>query len=75
MKRIGMHCGASVSQRGNKIILKGEGNAVFAAKRALEQVYLVAQNGNELDESKTLGDLEIPDGATLLLVLVGAVVV
>lgn len=37
--------------------------------------YRLVHVGNELDESKTLEDLGIPDGATLLLVLVGAIVV
>ncbi len=37
--------------------------------------YRLVYNGNQLDENKTLAELAIPDGATLLLVLIGAVVV
>lgn len=37
--------------------------------------YRLVFNGVELDESKTLGEAGITEGATLLLVLVGAVVV
>jgi hypothetical protein len=37
--------------------------------------YRLVLNGNELDENKTLGEVGVPNGATLLLVLVGAVVV
>lgn len=37
--------------------------------------YRLVLNGNELDENKTVAELGIPDGATLLLVLIGAVVV
>lgn len=37
--------------------------------------YRLVLNGSELDENKTIGDAGIEDGATLLLVLVGAVVV
>ena len=37
--------------------------------------YRLVYDGNELDENQTLGELGIPDSATLLLVLIGAVVV
>jgi len=37
--------------------------------------YRLVYEGDELDESKTIEELAIPEGATLLLVLVGAVVV
>lgn len=37
--------------------------------------YRLVFEGNELDESKTLDEARVPDGATLLLVLIGATVV
>jgi len=49
-KVLGEHIGVDIAQRGNQLTLKGEREAVRVAKRTLEQIYLVAQGGGQVDE-------------------------
>lgn len=55
--------------------VKREAMAKLHIDPSQAESYRLVFNGNDLDENKTLGEAGVPDGATLLLVLVGAVVV
>ncbi len=51
LRKLGQEMGVRIDQRGNRITIEGAGAAVRAAKRALEQIYLVAQGGASIEAS------------------------
>ena len=55
--------------------MKHEAMAKLNLDPSQAESYRLVLDGNELDENKTITEANIADGATLLLVLVGAVVV
>jgi phosphate starvation-inducible PhoH-like protein len=54
LKAVENELNVRISQRGGNITVTGSPHQVMATKRALEQVYLVAQNGEEISEADLL---------------------